>query len=202
MVADALQILGDHQQIQRRAALLRVGGDAADQCLLHLFKIVVHRVVGGDDLLGQRHILPHIGIHAVTDHADGGLRHLAQQRVALRRYALQIQHDLGDVVGLIADALHIRDHLQRGGNTPQVAGHRLLVQQQPQAQVFNVPLLPVDVPIQRRHLLRQRLVPRGQRPGGQRDYPLTQRAHLDELPVQLGQLLVKTAPHYPNLPVM
>ena len=82
------------------------------------------------------------------------------------------------------------------------ARERLLVQQQPQAQVFNVPLLPVDVPIQRRHLLRQRLVPRGQRPGGQRDYPLTQRAHLDELPVQLGQLLVKTAPHYPNLPVM
>ena len=122
--------------------------------------------------------------------------------MALRRHVLQIQHDLGNIVGLIADALHIRDHLQRRGDTPQVTGHRLLVQQQPQAQVLNVPLLPVDIPIQRRHLLCQRLVPGGQGAGGQRDHPLAQRAHLDQLPVQLCQLFIKTASHYPNLPVM
>ena len=122
--------------------------------------------------------------------------------MALRRYVRQIQYDLGDVVGLIADAFHVRNHLQGRGDAAQVAGHRLLMQQQPQTQVLDVSLLPVDLPIQRRHLLGQRLIPCGQGLGGQRDHALAQRAHLDQLPMQLGQLLIKAAPHQPNLPVM
>ena len=34
------------------------------------------------------------------------------------------------------------------------------------------------------------------------DALLAQCAHFDELPLQLGQLFIKPASHYPNLPVM
>ena len=109
---------------------------------------------------------------------------------------------LRDVIGLVADALHVGDHLQRGGDLPQVAGHRLLVQQKAQAQVLNVPLLAVDVTLQPRHLSGQGRVALRQGLGRHGDGLLTQSAHLDQLPVELGQLLVKLASHHPNLPVM
>jgi len=76
------------------------------------------------------------------------------------------------------------------------------MQQQPQAQVFDVPLLAVDVPIQRRYPPGEGGVSLRQRLGGQGDDLLAQSAHLDQLPVELRQLLVKLTAHYPNLPVM
>ena len=76
------------------------------------------------------------------------------------------------------------------------------MQQQPQAQVFDVPLLAVDVPIQRRDPPGEGGVPLRQRLRGQGDDLLAQSAHLDQLPVELRQLLVKLTAHYPNLPVM
>ena len=58
--------------------------------------------------------------------------------------------DLRDILRLIADALHIGNHFQRGGDLPQIPRHRLLLQQQLQAQVLDFPLLLVDLAVQRR----------------------------------------------------
>ena len=38
--------------------------------------------------------------------------------------------DLGDILGLISDTLHIRDHLERRRDLAQVACHGLLLQKQ------------------------------------------------------------------------
>ena len=48
---------------------------------------------------------------------------------------------------LVPDPFQIGDHLQRGGDLPQVPGHRLLLQQQLQAEVLHLPLLLVDLPL-------------------------------------------------------
>ena len=116
--------------------------------------------------------------------------------------ALQEGDDLGDVLGLVADALHVGDHFQGGGDLAQVPGHRLLLQKQLQAQRLDGALLLVDLRVQGAHLGGQGGVSLRQGLGGQGDDLLAQGAHLDELPVQQRQLLVKLSSHYPNLPVM
>lgn len=112
------------------------------------------------------------------------------------------EQDLGNIVGLVADTLHVRDHLQGSGDLPQVAGHRLLLKQEPQAEVLDVALLAVDLVVQGRDLLRQGGIAVGEGLRGQSDDLLAQGTHLDELAVELGQLFIELTTHYPNLPVM
>ena len=165
-------------------------------------EITVHLIVGGDDLLGQVHILPDIGVHALADHADGGPGHIPQGVAGAERPAGAAEQDLGNIVGLVADTFHVRDHLQGSGDLPQVAGHRLLLKQEPQAEVLDVALLAVDLVVQGRDLLRQGGIAVGEGLRGQSDDLLAQGAHLDKLAVELGQLFIELTTHYPNLPVM
>ena len=116
--------------------------------------------------------------------------------------ALQEGDDLGDVLGLVADALHVGDHFQGGGDLPQIPCHRLLLQKQLQAQGLDGALLLVDLGVQGGHPGGQGGVSLHQSLGGQGDDLLAQGTHFDELPVQQRQLLVKLSSHYPNLPVM
>ena len=58
VVADALQILDDHQQVERGVHLGGVGGDLLSEGVLDGVEVIVHLVVGGNDLLGGRLILP------------------------------------------------------------------------------------------------------------------------------------------------
>ena len=80
--------------------------------------------------------------------------------------------------------------------------YAMLLQQQLQAQRLDGALLLVDLRVQGAHLGGQGGVSLRQGLGGQGDDLLAQGAHLDELPVQQRQLLVKLSSHYPNLPVM
>ena len=202
MVADALEILGDHQQVQGILPVAGVGGDAADEGVLHLLEIGVHGVVGGKHRLCFYCIMFYVCVNTFCHHRDGCPGHLAQNIVVLGGAAPEEGDDLGDVLGLVADALHIRDHFQGGGDLAQVPGHRLLLQKQLQAQGLDGALLLVDLRVQGAHLGGQGGVSLRQGLGGQGDDLLAQGAHLDELPVQQRQLLVKLSSHYPNLPVM
>ena len=107
-----------------------------------------------------------------------------------RAAAGQERDDLGDIFGLIADALHIRDHFQGCGDLPQVARDRLLLEQQLEAEGFDIPLLLVDLRVQRRDLLREAHVSVRHRLGGQCDDLFTARAHFDQFSVQQRKLLV------------
>ena len=59
----------------------------------------------------------------------------------------KVRDDLGDVGGMVADALNIRDHLHGSGDAAQIACHRLLTQQQRHAAVLDIPLHIVDAGI-------------------------------------------------------
>ena len=112
------------------------------------------------------------------------------------------RNDLGDVGGLIADALHVRDHLERGGDLPQVARDGLLLQKKLQAERFDAALLLVGLLLQfcdRRGLRHVLLL---ERLRGQTDRAGAGRAHFGQLLIERCELLVKFASHYPNLPVM
>ena len=88
-----------------------------------------------------------------------------------------------------------------------ISGHdlhdlKLLLEQQLEAEGFDIPLLLVDLRVQRRDLLREAHVSVRHRLGGQCDDLFTARAHFDQLSVQQRKLLIKPASHHPNLPVI
>ena len=63
---------------------------------------------------------------------DGGLSHLLNMFQMFKiLFVEQPQGDFRNIRGLIADALHIGDHLKGGGDEPKVGGHRLLLKKQP-----------------------------------------------------------------------
>ena len=103
---------------------------------------------------------------------------------------------------MVTDALHIRYHFQGSGDGSQIPGHRLLLNQQLEADVFDFLLLLV-----------YQLVFRHNPAGGFRvlaqqglhrvlDVLLNQIAHVGHFHTQLAQLFIKFCSHQPNLPVM
>ena len=103
---------------------------------------------------------------------------------------------------MVADALHIRDHLHGRGNGPQVPGHGLLLNEQLEADVLDFLLLLVDVfvlghdPLGGFHILVQEGV------GGILNGGLDHRAHVGHFLPQQPQLGIELDSHQPNLPVM
>ena len=110
-------------------------------------EVVIHLVVCGDHPAGGIFVLCRQGIEGIQDHLVGLFAHgngLTYRRVALFADGDKVGDDLGDVGGMVADALNIRDHLHGSGDAAQVACHRLLTQQQGHAAVLDVPLHVVD----------------------------------------------------------
>ena len=103
--------------------------------------------------------------------------------------------DFGNVRGLVADALHIRDDLQCRGNIPQIGGHGLLLQKQLQAHGFDLPFLLVDLLGKGRDRPAQQRVALGGGLGGQGNGLFAQGPHGDQFFVQQLQLFVKFASH-------
>ena len=103
--------------------------------------------------------------------------------------------DLRDVRGLIADALHVGDHLERGGDLPQIAGDGLLLQKQLQAQGLDRALLLVRLLLELPHGGRERHILLLQGLCGQADGLRAGCAHLGQLLVEGGELLVKFTSH-------
>ena len=102
VVADALEVLDDHQHIQRGVHFAGVGGDLRRQHPLDGVEVVVHRVVGVDDSFCRRLIFCRKGAHGVLQHLVGFAAHLnapAHGGVARLADAGQMGDDLRDEIG-------------------------------------------------------------------------------------------------------
>ena len=112
--------------------------------------------------------------------------------------------------GLVPNALQVGNHLQRRGDLPQISGHGLLLQEQPHAQAFNLPLFLVNLQLNGLYLFGQLHVVFQQGLGHRGDGVLAQGAGGDQRHIELLQLLVKFRSHIParsflyqpNRPVM
>ena len=158
-----------------------MGGDLVDQPALDLVEGVVYNIVLGNDRLCQHCITLDVGVNTFCDHMDGRPGHFTQQIVIFRRTAGEKLNDLRNVLGLVTDALHVRDHLQRGRDLAQVARDGLLLEQELEAQRLNVALLLVDLGVERSDPLRQLRIRLREGLGRERDDLLAQCAHLDHL---------------------
>ena len=195
MIADALKILGRHQQIHRLLAAAGRAAQRVDDVALHPQKQRVHLVVLCNDLVRLGHILVNERLQAAKQHLAGLRRHLPQIERAHARLAAEHQRQLADVRRVVADALHVGDHLQRGGHAPQVAGHRLLGEQQLHAQALHQLFLLVDLLVTGDNLLRPAHVVRLQRAHRIQNRPLDHLAHADDLAMQPLKLLVIPLSH-------
>ena len=77
-------------------------------------------------------------------------------QLILQRAVGDIRSQLRNIRGLVADAFHIRDDFERGGNAAQVTGHGLLAEKKAHAVRFDFPFQLVDFCLQRKYLLRVR----------------------------------------------
>ena len=141
MVADALEILRNHQQIQCNLTLAGFAGNRGYQCLLDIGKILIDQIVLFCNRASQINIAPDKRVYALRDHGTGLLCHAADKRAVECIMAEEKRDDFRDIRCLIANAFHIRDHFECCRNLPQITRDRLLLQKQLQTQGFNAPFL-------------------------------------------------------------
>ena len=65
----------------------------------------------------------------------------------------EVDHDAGDIRGLVADAFHVRDHLKRRGDEAEVFCHGLLLQQEFEAEGLDIPLLLIHLAVKRNRVV-------------------------------------------------
>ena len=203
MIADALQIFVDQQQVRGVFAVFRILTDDLNEVRFYLDKVVVHNVVMDNDGVGLVNIFVYITIHSIHQHDHGLRRHLLD--ILPRKPAGHVGNgngQLGDIRGVVADALHVRHHFHGGGDGPQVPGHRLLLDQELEAEIFDLLLFLVHQvvflhdPLGGLHIVIQQSLDRVL------DGLLDHAAHVGHFFAQLLQLFVKFQSHQPNRPVI
>mgnify|MGYP000131034793 CR=1 FL=1 len=121
--------------------------------------------------------------------------HIAQKLAVLRAAPAEEGDDLGNVLRLIADALHVGDHFERSGDLAKIPRDRLLLENEPETERLDRALLFINLRIERRYTLCKRRVSRAQCMGRQRDHLFAARTHFGQLPIELRQLFIKVTSH-------
>ena len=155
MLGDIGGVIADALEIARHEQQLRGAGDGRGVLDHERDEIAEDRVVERIDLgialdhfLGQRGIARGIGGQHVADHAAGHFGHRRQQGQRLEPgAALDVAGALGDVLGIVADALEDAGDLQPGDHFAQIVGHRRAQRQHPDRQFIDIVLDRVDAAI-------------------------------------------------------
>ena len=111
MVADALKILGDHQQIHGIFSFFGVVCDQFYQGFSDFNKQIVHNIILGNDPLHIVKIPAYKGIHTVGNHPGSGFGHFFNVTMIRSGMSGKEGYHFRNVGGLIADTFHIGNHL-------------------------------------------------------------------------------------------
>ncbi len=127
VVADALEVFGDEDQFESGKDHAGIAHHVGKQFAENLVAVVVHAVIGGEDFLREVDVTANDGVESVADHFFGELAHARQVDVRLyARVAKDAQGSLGDIHGLIADALEIDVNARNGQRKTEIHGHELV----------------------------------------------------------------------------
>src|SRR5260370_12272638 len=108
VVADALEVFGDEDQFERGKDDAGIAHHVGKQFTENLIAEAVHLIVGGKDTLSELDVAADDGVESVANHLLDQVTHARQIDVGLHaRVAKNALGSLGDVDGLIADALEI-----------------------------------------------------------------------------------------------
>src|SRR6267154_1419113 len=127
VVADALEIFGDEDQFERGKDDAGITHHVGEQFTENLIAVAVHLIVGGKDTLRELNVAADDGVEGVANHLLGELAHARQIDVGLHaRVAKDALGSLGDVDGLIADALEIVVDARDSEDEAEIDGHELV----------------------------------------------------------------------------
>ena len=154
MITDALEVFGDHQQIDSVFRISMTAGDQGDHLRFDHLEQPVNNIIIGHNSSCSLKILMDKGFHAVSHHFDGGFRHFSNVSSTIRGFQMGFADDFCNISSLVANALHVCDHFQGRGDLTQIPSYRLLLEKQLQTQGFNHFFLLINFIIQRDGLFR------------------------------------------------
>ena len=196
VVADALEVFGDEDQFERGEDDAGIAHHVGKQFAENLIAVVVHLIVGGEDFLREFDVAADDGVEGVADHFFGKLAHAREVHVGLHaRVAEDAQGALGDVDGLVADALEIVVDARNGQHEAEINGHELVEREKLDDAVVNFHLKLVDGVFFVEDALGKLLVGFQDGVNGLMDGALGEAAHPEQALFQFVQIFFEVAFH-------
>jgi hypothetical protein len=196
VVADALEVFGDEDQLKRGEDDAGVAHHVGEQFAEDLVAVVIDLVVHGQDFLREINIAADDGVQRIANHLFGNLAHARQ--VDVRLYARMAQNadgGLGDVDGLVADALEIVVDARDRENQAEIDGHQLVEREKLDDAVVDFDLQLVDGVFFIEDAFGELLVRVQDRMHGLVDGALGEAAHPQEALFELVQIFFEVAFH-------
>src|ERR1700674_1635405 len=145
VVADALEVFGNEDQFERGKDDTGIAHHVGEQFTENLVAVAVDLIVGGEDTLGEFDVAADDGIEGAANHLLDEIAHARQIDVRLHaRVAKDALGSLGDVDGLIADALEIVIDARDRQHEAEIDGHELVQSEKLNDAIVNFHLELVD----------------------------------------------------------
>jgi hypothetical protein len=145
VVADAFEIFGDQDQFEGGKDDAGIAHHVGEEFAEDLIAVVIHLIIGGQDFLGEVNVAADYSVESVADHFFGELAHAREVDVGLdARMAKDPRSGLGDVDGLVADALEVVVDAGDSEHEAEIDGHQLMKREELDDAVVNFDLQFVD----------------------------------------------------------
>ena len=205
-VGHTFQVPAHQEELHPRADHMGVLHHMGQQDAEHRPVQPVDLIVPAADIAGGGRVAPHEGLERIGEHLPRQARHLDQFRLRSDGPGLgQAFRRLRDVDGVIAHPLEVVGDLERRGEHPEVARHRLLEAEELDALLLDLDLERVDRTVAGDDPMGLGGVPLEQGLHRQRKGRLRLARHREEPDLDVAQLVVEMAVlvlGHPNLPVM
>ena len=146
VVADAFEVFGDEDKFECGEDDAGVTHHVGQEFAEDLVAIMVDLVVHGENLLGELDVATNDGIQGVADHFFGDFAHAREIDVGLdARVTEDADTGLGDVDGLIADALEVVVDARNREDEAEVRSHQLMEREKLDDAVVDFELQLVDL---------------------------------------------------------
>ncbi len=192
VIADAFDVLCDKQKMRAWCDVARifhhVGQKLAEQAVVN----IIHFLVAQPDFIGIFRIDRGIGVQHVLDHALDQAAHAGN--IAGRAYGTgfgQRDGSLGDVGGVIADALQRGGNLEARNHVSQVLGHGLAQRQQAYRHLIHLEFQGIDPGVFVNGARRQLRIARCHGFDGRAEVGFGKPAHLQQRLVEVVQFFIK-----------
>jgi hypothetical protein len=208
VVSDALQIAGDEQGVKRLAHDVWALVHRLDQLYKSIIAHAIDDIVHLEDGLCEFNFSLNEGLQGAPNHRTDRSSHACNVNRQIGRRKIDHIHDaLGDVDGLIADALQIGIDLGDRQDKAEIDRHWLLHGQEVEGFFVDLAFRGIDLALAFQHHLAPSEIAFDIGLTSAVDGLLRQSSHAKQPLPQIVEPLLKTRTHryepfYPNLPVM
>src|SRR6266852_5669287 len=145
VIADAFEVFSHEDKLESGKDHAGIAHHVSKQFAENLIAIVIHLVVGGEDLVREVDVATHDGVQSVAHHFLDEIAHARQIHIGFHaRMAQDAQRALGDIHGLVTDALEVVVDAGNRENKAKIDSHQLMQREELNDTVVNFKLQLVD----------------------------------------------------------